>query len=443
VTNEVTFDYEPRPQFIPLHQRDQRWGLTVAHRRAGKTVACVNDLIARAVYSKKKNPRYAYIAPYYRQAKDVAWGYLKEYADPIASKVREAALRVEIGLNNSWITLYGADNPDAMRGLYFDGVIIDEIADCRPNLWAEIILPTLADRKGWAFFIGTPKGKNHFYDFYQQSLQDDNWFSMMLKASETGILDEDELAAMRLQMTEDQFAQEFECSFEAAVLGTYYASTLSKIESDGQITRVPHDPEFPVQVSSDLGYTDSSSYWFWQDKPDGIAIIDYEEAHSQPLSYYFNMLNTKPYKYDTIWLPHDARAKSLQTGRSTVEQFLSEEFPVRVAPKLGIQHGIDAARLVLPYCWFDKEFTRDGYEALRAYRRAYDEKRKSFGTKPMHDWASHGSDAFRIMALVCKDRIIKAPKKSEDKIFRPKGFCLEDLYTDQNAGKIAISRMRI
>lgn len=428
---QVVLDYEPRPQFLPFHQRTQRFASLVCHRRAGKTVACVNELVARALYTSKKNARYAYVAPFYRQAKDVAWVYLKEATKEVASRVREADLRIELP-NNAWITLYGADNPDALRGLYFDGVVLDEFGDCRPSLWAEVILPTLMDRKGWAVFIGTPKGKNHFYHVNERAKKSPEiWFQMELKASESGLLDAADLQEMRSQMTEEQYRQEMECSFDAAVQGTYYAGIIETLEKSGHMGSFPVDYDQPVFASSDLGFTDSTAFWFWQLAPDGIKVIDYEEAHSQPLPYYFDMLKEKKYVYDTIWLPHDAKAKSLQTGRSTIEQFLLEDFPVRIAPKLTIQHGIDAVRMVLPKCYFNETACYDGIEALRAYRRTYNEVTKTYGTKPFHDWSSNGSDAFRYLALVTNEslqipansgsvarNLLKSPEYTLDQLFK-------------------------
>jgi len=438
---EIQLKYEPRDAFLDFHNRTQRWASLVCHRRAGKTVACVNDLVTRAVYTRKKNARYGYIAPFFRQAKDVAWVYLKEACEGMSVKIFESSLTIEL-FNGSKIILYGADNPDAMRGVYFDGIIVDEYGDCRPSMWGEVILPTLADRKGWAVFIRTPKGKNHFYDMNNRAMEEDGWYQMTLKASTSGLIAQTELDEMKSQMSEDQYLQEFEVSFEAAVKGTYYANTLRMIEerTPTQVTVVDHDPDFPVDVFSDLGYTDSSSYWFVQKKPDGWAIIDYEEAHSQPLQYYFDLLNYKNYEYDTIWLPHDAKAKSLQTGRSTIEQFLEEDFPVRIAPKLSVQHGIDAVRLVLPMCWFDDEKCYAGIEALRAYRRSWDEVKKIFSDNPVHDWASHGSDAFRQFALVAKTRIIETENKPNilDELNKPPEITLNGLWEEHelklNAG---------
>ena len=416
----------------------------VCHRRAGKTVGCINDIVAKALHTPKKNARYAYVAPYYRQAKDVAWTYLKDATDGIATKVREADLRVELP-NGAWITLYGADNPDALRGLYFDGVILDEFGDCRPALWAEVILPTLLDRKGWAVFIGTPKGKNHFYHMNEQSKREDNWFHMTLKASESGLIDEEDLAEIRGQMTEDQYMQEMECSFEAAVMGTYYASQIAKMETDGHMAIHPPDYTSPVYVATDLGFTDSTAMWFWQLAPDGLRIIDYEEANGEALPYYFDMLDQKKYEYETIWLPHDAKAKSLQTGRSTIEQFLEAGYPCRIAPKLAVQHGIDAARKVLPMCHFDQIACYDGIEALRAYRRSYNEVSKQFSKVPVHDWSSNGSDAFRYLALVTQEHLQLAPRevKVSEPLLKAPEYTLDELFKDNENGSWRSGIIRI
>jgi len=431
----VTLAYEPRPQFAGFHNRSQRFSSLVCHRRAGKTVACINDLVAKALHTKKKNARYAYVAPFYRQAKDVAWTYLKESTEQLATKTREADLRVELP-NGAWITLYGADNPDALRGLYFDGVILDEFGDCRPALWAEVILPCLLDRKGWAVFIGTPKGKNHFYHMNERGKKEASWFQMTLKASESGLLDPEDLKEIRGQMTEDQYDQEMECSFDAAVQGTYYASVIAALEKDGHMGTHKWDPSQDVYVATDLGFTDSTAMWFWQLAPDGIRVIDYEEHDGKSLPFYFDLLSEKGYTYETIWLPHDAKAKSLQTGRSTIEQFLAADFPCAITPKLAVQHGIDAARKVLQMCHFDAVNCYDGIEALRAYRRSFNEVTKQFGKSPVHDWSSNGSDAFRYLALVTQEHLQVSTKEAKvaEPILAAPEYTLDQLFKDKDDG---------
>ena len=175
--------YNPRAPFIDFHNRANRWAVLLCHRRAGKTVAAVNELVVRAIYTQKHNAQYAYIAPYRQQAKNIAWTYLKEAVEGLAVEVRESDLTVILPKGQR-ISLYGADNPDSLRGLYFDGIVVDEMADIRPSLWQEVMLPTLADRKGWAVIMGTPKGKgNKLYEFYELAKKDPSWFSLTLKAS--------------------------------------------------------------------------------------------------------------------------------------------------------------------------------------------------------------------------------------------------------------------
>lgn len=214
-TTTVTLPYTPRKQFLPFHDRQERFAALVCHRRAGKTVASVNDLIRGAALCDRPNPRFAYIAPLYKQAKDIAWTYLKQGIAPLlkfGAAIHESELRVDLP-NKGRVKLYGADNPDSMRGVYFDGVVLDEPAQIDPTLWPEIIRPALADRMGWAVFVGTPKGRNAFYNVWREAQKADDWFTLLLKASETGLLPESELRAARSIMTEQQYNQEFECSF--------------------------------------------------------------------------------------------------------------------------------------------------------------------------------------------------------------------------------------
>ena len=235
---------------------------------------------------------------------------------------------------------------------------------------------------------------------------------------------------MRAQMSPEAYQQEMECDFEAAVKGTYYADMVQKMEVSEQISDLQGiwDPTEPVRVSSDLGYTDSCCWWFWQNTPTGPRIIDYEEDDSQPLQFYFDMLRAKPYEYEDIWLPHDAKAKTLQTGKSTIEQFLDEDFPVKIVPKLSRQHGIDAGRKVLPTCTINKTACYDGIEALRAYRRQYNELTKQFSDSPLHDWSSNGADAFRYLALVCRDLELEAAQTATAPVLKPPEYTLDELF---------------
>ena len=441
---ELTLPYHPRTQFIPFHQRSTRFAAMVCHRRAGKTVSCIGELVTRGMYTKKKRAEYAYVGPFRSQAKKIAWAYLKEFTEGLRKgPPRESDLSVTLH-TGATITIYGADNPDSIRGLFFDGIVLDEYGDMRPSIWGEVVLPTLLDRKGWAIFIGTPKGKNHFYQMIQRAKTEGNWYELTLKASESNLLDAESLKLARAEMTDAQYQQEMECSFEAAVQGTYYSGIIAKMELDGMMGDYPYDPTEMVHVAADLGFTDSTAMWFWQMTKAGPQIIDYEEHDSQPLEFYFNMLNGKGYEYAEVWLPHDAKASTLQTGRSTIEQFVDPKgdgsrdggFPAKIIPKLAVQHGIDAARLILPQCRFNKTTCHGGIEALRAYRRQFNEKTQQYSNTPLHDWASNGSDAFRYMSLVTETtkKMVDVTDNAPFEL-KPPEYTLDDLWAANEEDK--------
>ena len=457
--NVVKFDYTPRDLFLDFHNRDQRWALMVVHRRGGKTVACVGDIILKALYTKKKNARFAYVAPYRQQGKEIAWQYLKDMTDGLRSEApRESELRVKLP-NGAWITIYGADNPDALRGIYLDGVVLDEFGDMKPSLIGEVIMPTLVDRKGWMAIIGTSKGRNQFFTAAKKADKSDNWYYKLARASETGILPEEDLKELAAQMTDAEYAQEMECSFSAAVKGTYYADLINKAEAENRITDEPlFDSTQKVHVAADLGYSDSSAWWFWQRRPDGFAFVDFYQASGKPLKHYLEMLIQKDYEIDTIWLPHDAKARTLQTGRSTIEQLYKPHsllphhydekarLPIRVVPKLAIQHGIDAARLILPMCWFYRPNCFEGLEALRSYRRRWHDHLQSFSEQPLHDWASDPADGFRYASLVAEkskgqaaEFHINRPSKLTKEQMKPK-ITLNQLYEERET--LSIGRPR-
>lgn len=411
--------YQPRAAFLPFHLRKERWSCIVAHRRAGKTVACVNELITRALATKKQHARYAYIAPYYSQAKSIAWDYLKQYSNEVRTKVNESELQVEI-YTGSKIRLYGADNPDSLRGNYFDGVILDEYADMRPRVWGEIIRPALADRKGWAAFIGTPKGHNAFYEIYKTSREAKEWFSMMLKASRSKLLSLEEIADMMSTMTDDQIAQELECSFSAAIAGAYYGKEMREAEEQKRFKPLEADTFAPVNTAWDLGWSDDTSIWWYQVLGEDIRVLDFFSASGLAMEDYMKVVESKGYKYGKHWLPHDARAKTLASGGKSIEEMMRARFgsgSVRIVPNLTVQDGIQAARAMLPKCTFDSEKCKEGIEALKQYQREWDEDKKVFRQNPRHDWCSHPADAFRMMAVAWRPWA-KEPEAPEDK-FKP------------------------
>jgi hypothetical protein len=355
----------------------------------------------------KEDGRYAYVAPYMSQAKTIAFDYLLKYSRPVMAKSNQAELWVEL-INGARIRLFGADNPDALRGLYLDGVVLDEYADMKPSIFGAVLRPLLADRKGWCTFIGTPKGHNAFWEVYNNATQDKSWYVKVLRASQTGLLDKGELEDAAKTMTQDQYLQEFECDFESAILGAYYGKEMRQLTDQGRITDVEYDPLFPVHTAWDLGYSDDTAIWWYQAVHGEIRLLDYHSSNGQPVAFYAGIIQAREeergYTYGTHWLPHDARAKTLSSNRSVIEQ-LGDKIPlktIKITPNLKLQDGIQASRLALTRAWFDHKCT-DGIECLRQYQREYDEDKKVFRDKPRHDWTSHGADAFRYLAIVWKD----------------------------------------
>lgn len=401
---EVIIPYKPRPLQREIHASLKRWNLLVCHRRFGKTVFAINELIKQAVKNQQKMPRYAYVAPYYKQAKQIAWDYLKDFTRPIPGiKVNESELRVDFPWG-ARIQLFGADSPDSMRGLYLDAVVLDEYADMSPRIFSEVLRPALSDREGSAIFIGSAKGGTPFYDLWERVKDEPDWFVKVYKASDTGVIPDAELEDARKIMDEDEFAQEYECSWTASIKGAYYGKQLSEAQTEDRIGKVPYDPRLPVHTAWDLGVGDSTAIWFYQVLGQEIRIIDFHEDSGEGLPYYAKILDQKDYKYGEHWAPHDIQVRELGSGKSRIEtaKMLGIEF--RIVPNLSIDDGINAVRNTIPRCWFDAKKCELGLQALRNYRKEYDDRRQEYKPRPLHDWSSHAADAFRYLSVSLRDK---------------------------------------
>jgi hypothetical protein len=389
----------------------QRFSVVVAHRRAGKTVAAIYDLVDAALRCKLPDGRYAYVAPYYAQAKDAAWTYLKRAVAPIpGASINESELRVDLP-NGSRIRLYGADNYDRLRGIYLDGVVLDEYADMAPAAWSEVIRPALADRKGWAVFIGTPKGRNAFAELYERAEADADWFSLRLKASETGIIAPEELEALRAELSRNEYQREMETDFDAAVEGAYYGDHLHQASVDGRIIRLHHDPMLQVRAFWDLGVADSMSIWLAQWVGQEIHWLDYIEGQGQPLSYYVDELRRKGWGKAQCVLPHDGAQRDSVLATRFEDHLRSAGFDTVVIENQGkgaAMKRIEAARRLFPRMLFDAVKTADGRKALSFYHERRDDKR-AVGLGPEHDWSSHAADSFGL-GCVAYEKPTNRPK---------------------------------
>ena len=397
----IVIPYTPRELQKHLHTNLNRFNVVVCHRRFGKTVFAVNQMITSAVKDiqvGKRAPRYAYLAPLFKQAKTVAWDELKRLLRDFPDvRFNEAELRADF--MGARIQLYGADNPDTLRGIYLDGVVLDEYAQMNPKMYSEVIRPALSDRKGWAVFIGTPKGKNEFYDLYHTAPDKKGWARFLYKASETGILDDEELELAQQDMAESEYEQEYECSWSAALRGAYYAKEIEAAHEDERVGKVPYDPSKQVITAWDLGVADSTAIWFAQFDGKAVNVIDYYENSNEGLPHYIDVLNKKDYNYGAHIAPHDIVVREFSTGKSRKDLAYSLGIDFQVAPKLKVMDGIETARTYLNKCWFDETKTKKGLEALLQYRSSYNDKKKIWSQKPVHDWTSHASDAFRYLAI--------------------------------------------
>jgi hypothetical protein len=311
----VEIPYSPRELQGKLHDEldNYRFAVIACHRRFGKTVCMLNHLVRAALQNKLVNPRYAYIAPTYKQAKSIAWDYLKMFAGPIpTTRFNETELRCDLP-NGSRITLLSSEHPDSLRGLALDGVIIDEVAQIEPKLWNEIIRPAISDRKGFCYFIGTPAGmSNLFYELYQQAVADPKWYAYTAPASETGIIDQEELDAAKKQMGDTKYRQEFECDWIANIEGSIYGKIMKKLEDNKQITLIDYDPSLLVNTVWDIGVGDSTAIVFFQKLGNTFKIIDYYENRREGLPHYIQVLKEKDYIYDKHFAPHDLDVQEFQ-----------------------------------------------------------------------------------------------------------------------------------
>lgn len=395
----VVIPYRPRDLQKLVHKERKRFTVLVTHRRFGKTVFTVAEQLKRAIHfgSEVRAWRAGYVAPYLLQAKRIVWDYLKYFGGVIPKvRINESELRLDLP-NGARIQLFGADNPDALRGVYFDDLTIDEAATIPRGVWNEILSPTIVDRLGYVLFTGTPRGVNNLlFDKVQEAdANPDLWAKFVFKASETGIIPADELARIKASISPELFEQEFECSFAAAVLGAYFAREIDELQNLGRIGLVPYEPALPVYTAWDLGMDDAMCIWFFQLEPSGDwRVFDYYENSGEGLEHYAGVVLAKGYTYARHIGPHDIMVRELGTGKSRLEVARSLGIRFDVCTNIPVMDGIDAVRLQLPRCWFDAGKCKEGLLALRQYQKVWNPKMEVFG-KPVHDWTSHAADSFR------------------------------------------------
>ena len=395
---QILIPYTLRTWAKELHYTNKRWIVLVLHRRAGKTIASLNHLQRDAL--KNPNSRYAYIAPTYRQAKDVAWDLIKYYARPIPQvQFNEAELRVDYP-NGSRIRLYGADNPDSLRGISLWGVVFDEYSQQPSNIFTEIIRPALSDHTGYAIWIGTPKGRNDFYKLYQYAKTQCDWLAVLLTVEHTRLISETELADARKIMSEEEYAQEFHCNFDSPVRGAVYAKEWNKLVTYGRVKQLAYEPTLETYSAWDFGIGDATAIGIYQVLPMGkeIRLIDYYENTDQNLQHYIDWLKNKPYKLTMSYGDPSGQNRQLSTGRSVFEDLNSQTvtaylgYPMRMfARKTHVIDKIHAVKRLLNVLWVDPRLEKF-IEAISNYHFTWNEKKGEYEENPYHDWSSHAMD---------------------------------------------------
>ena len=418
ITVEVPF--QPRPWQRPLLDDAAERIVAVVHRRAGKSTALMWRGLKRALTCRRPHPRVVHILPYAVQWNRTGmWDQACEAARHIpGAEPRKSELAIRLPNGATW-QAGGADNADSWRGGYADEVVVDEYDDTPPSLVPLVIEPMLADRAGVLVRSGTPKGNGLLAAAYERARTTPGYSCYLLDHTKTGALSPEALDRLRAEMSDEEFAQELECSFVAPNSGTYYGKLLNDAERDGRITSLPHDPRLPVTTAWDLGVHDSTSVWFAQITRTGEwRIIDHLSDSGAGLDHYVRLLQGKPYTYDRHLLPHDVEVTELGSGRSRRDVLtgLGVRNIVTVPSGPGaVADGINAVRMILPRCWFDAVRCAAGLKSLRHYRREWNEAAQVWRSAPRHDWASHDADAFRGLAVGAREPALVERKREFSK----------------------------
>ena len=372
---------------------------------------------------------YWHLLPQQNQARKAIWDAVdphtgkrridNAFPKELRETTREQDMMIRFKSGSTWQVI-GSDNYDALVGTPPIGVVFSEWALSSPQAWS-LIRPILAENKGWAMFITTPRGRNHAHRMHEMALASDDWFAERLVATDTGVFSEETLARELAELKDERgdedgeaiYLQEYMTSFSAGLPGAYYAKTIDKLEQDNRITAVPYNPQAQVHTAWDLGRNDATAIWFIQRHGTGWAIIDYLANTSVGIDYYVRELRDKPYNYGEHLLPHDADSEQLVSTTGSIKDTVEGMglTGVRVVERTkSVANDINEVRQILPLCWFDKDKTEKGVDALRSYRRVWDEKLKAYRDTPLHDWASDPADAFRTFAVgKPRDRMAQKP----------------------------------
>ena len=408
---QVPDNWRPRDYQLDLWKYLENGGkraVAVWHRRAGKDLLSVNWCVTAAL---KRKGLYWHLLPTYNQGRKIVWdgmtrdgrSFLEHFPKELWANVNNTDMRLELK-NGSIYQVVGTDNVDRLVGSNPVGVVFSEYSLQDPRAW-DLVRPILAENGGWAMFIYTARGRNHGYDLFNMANRNERWFCQKLSIDDTSVLTQEAIEEEReAGMPEELIQQEFYCSFDAPLVGSYYGSLMAKALAEERIKNVPYEPRLEVHTSWDLGMGDSTAIIWFQQFGNEYRIIDYYENQGEGIPHYIKVVREKDYIYGRHIAPHDIKVREMGTGKSRFEVARDLGLRFDVCPNIQVDDGIEAVRSIIPRCYFDEKKCSILVEALRQYRKDYDEKNKVYKNRPLHDWSSHGADAFRYLALGTRDK---------------------------------------
>ncbi len=405
---EITLPHNFNPRdyqikFLQAMDSGIKRALLIWHRRSGKDLTTFNWVIKKLM----AEPAICYyIFPTYSQAKKAIWDskdsngrpFLEYIPKDIIESKHQQEMKIKL-INGSMFQMVGSDNIDSIMGTNPKIVVFSEYAMQNPQAW-DYIRPILRANGGVAIFISTPRGKNHFYDLYNNVKDSKDWFVNKCSIDDTGFLTKEDIEIERKEgMSDELIEQEFYVSFDKGVEGSYYGRAIEKARVEGRICNVAYEPRSPVNSAFDVGFGDSTSIVLWQEIGGEIRIINCYENQGEGMAHYVKWLQSQPYVYGTHYMPHDAGNGSIQTGRTL--QDIAYELGLKTTileREKDIQIGIEAVRSLLNICYIDETKCKYLIKCLENYQKRFNEKTNAYSETPLHSWASHMSDAFRYVA---------------------------------------------
>jgi hypothetical protein len=425
-------NWKPRPyqrKVWGYWEKGGKYANLIWHRRSGKDEIALHRT---AVAAFERAGTYWHLLPEAAHARKAIWTAVNPHSGKrrideafpmeIRKTTREQEMFIEFVNGSTW-QVGGSDRYNTLVGSSPAGVVFSEWALANPAAWA-YVRPILLENNGWSTFITTPRGHNHAEKMYKSARDTPGAFAQILTAAETNVFEAGALERERLAYIEEygedfgqsMFDQEYFCSFDAAILGSYYGAWITKLKSDGRFRRVNIDHSLPVHTAWDLGHTDDTSIWFYQVPYGEVHFLDCYSASGFGADHYIDYVrdwySRTGAKAGNFFLPHDAKAKTFASGGKSTEEQFAKAFgwgSIRIVPSLSVQDGIQAVREMLKRSYFDLE-CEDGLEALAQYQREWDDNKKCFRESPKHDWTSHIADAMRMAAVAYKEEAKTQPK---------------------------------